>query len=197
MESKEQGQRMEKLFEWFRENGGQLHPSIKLEHNVEYGYHFVSASGMVEEELACKCPFSLTLSPLNVLGGPSGGKPVEDSVCKYLFSAKLGLNVIGGFFLAEQYLKGEDSFWSPYISLLPSHEQMTTPLFFDETDLLWLKGTNIYTLGSPDAETALGMRRQMYREGWENGINALEAAGVDSSPYTWYKFISHTFKHWS
>ncbi|RKU44798.1 hypothetical protein DL546_007647 [Coniochaeta pulveracea] len=54
-------------------------------------------------------------------------------------------HVIGRFFLIQQYLLGEDSFWCPYIRSLPQPEYMNTwalPTFWPEEDIEYLEGTN-------------------------------------------------------
>lgn len=52
--------------------------------------------------------------------------------------------VIGHFFLVQQYLLGQNSFWYPYIRTLPqphSPEGIPTPVGWSEEDLTFLKDT--------------------------------------------------------
>jgi hypothetical protein len=54
-------------------------------------------------------------------------------------------HVIGRFFLVQQYLRGQQSFWWPYIQTLPQPEHLaswTLPPFWPEEDLRFLHGTN-------------------------------------------------------
>lgn len=88
------------------------------------------------------------------------------------------------FFLCEQRLLGEKSFWAPYIDALPREEEMNTPWWFDGEDLKWLLGTNIHL--SPEVErSGVEMRRRMWKEQWEGGVKVMQDAGVTEGLYTW------------
>lgn len=45
------------------------------------------------------------------------------------------------FLVHERFVKGENSFWSPYLELLPT--QFETSIFFTDEELSELKGTNL------------------------------------------------------
>uniref|UniRef100_A0A7S1KKU6 Rubisco LSMT substrate-binding domain-containing protein n=1 Tax=Percolomonas cosmopolitus TaxID=63605 RepID=A0A7S1KKU6_9EUKA len=47
------------------------------------------------------------------------------------------------FLLFEKFVKREDSFWHPYIDILPEHYDMS-PFFWSVSNLEYLKGSNIY-----------------------------------------------------
>lgn len=81
------------------------------------------------------------------------------------------------FFLAQQRILGEKSFYAPYINVLP--KEFTTPLYFDEKDMEFLQGTN---LGEEDIE----QRRRTWKKEWGAGVEALKQAGIESGEYTWY-----------
>ena len=89
------------------------------------------------------------------------------------------------FFLAEQRLKGEESFWYPYIEALPKEKDLTTPLYFQESDLIWLYGTNLYSTTTPRDQTAVELRRNMYKDAWKSGVACLNEHGIDTKPFTW------------
>jgi hypothetical protein len=176
---------VDKVLGWFYQNGGQIHENITLEQNSEYGCHFIAKSDLDGNTTACHCPFGLTLSYLNCLPNPPDGvrSLADTSVCRHLVG-KVETNTIATFLLAEERLKGNDSFWVEYINLLPKDSELFTPLWFEPDDLAWLKGTNLYS--SPiESETAVGLRKTMYKNAWQAGINALVTAGVDSTPFTW------------
>lgn len=71
------------------------------------------------------------------------------------------------FFLCKEQLKGENSFWWPYLKVLP--ETFDTPLYFDEEDKKFLEGCN---LGEGDIEG----RRLAWRKEFEEGIVVLGSA---------------------
>ena len=67
----------------------------------------------------------------------------ETAVAKKLLEAKVDLlspkhSYLSTFLLQER--KNSDSFWQPYLQILPSNYN-TFPIFFNEQDLEWLKGS--------------------------------------------------------
>lgn len=179
----------DQLTRWFAENGGHLNEAVELVHNLEYGYHYMALNGPIgSQELVCECPFSLTLSHLNVVPkSPAGIRNYSlRSVCSMLMhNPKIHKSTIAAFFLAEQRLKSKESFWFPYIQLLPSEADMTTPLWFTEEELLYLKGTNLLSNGTPLDQTSLGSQRRLLRDQWELGVSGLSAAGESTGNFTW------------
>ncbi|KAF2674282.1 SET domain-containing protein [Microthyrium microscopicum] len=175
-----------RLLEWFKKNGGSVHENLALTFSSEYGYLFTADKSLEKEATACVCPFSLTLSYLNCLPSPPTGieSHAESSVCSSLIG-KLKPNAVGTFLLAEQRTKGAESFWFPYIDALPREEVLTTPLWFHPEDLVWLWGTNLYSKTVPSEQTAVELRRAMYKEAWQSGITVLQEKGVDATKFTW------------
>jgi hypothetical protein len=180
-----------KLRKWFLDNGGYLDPSLSLDFDQESGQHFRATTSITASESSvkplCKCPFSLSLSFLNILPTPPANirNHSSTSVCTHLVD-KVPQAVRSYFFLCEQRLLGEQSFWAEYIACLPGEEAMTTPWWFDESDLVWLLGTGIHV--SPEVErSGVEMRRAMWRSQWADGVKALRDAGVAGveEKYTW------------
>jgi hypothetical protein len=177
----------DRLIQWFRENGGRLNEAIEMLHSPDYGYHFIAKSKAINvKEIACTCPFGLTLSHLNVLPAPPAGvrNYSNESVCSKLVD-KVDKSTVAAFFLAEQRLKGKDSFWLPYIRLLPNEAKITTPLWFKDQELAYLKGTNLFSNDVPREQTSVGLQEGIYREQWELGIAALKNAGESADNFTW------------
>jgi hypothetical protein len=176
----------DEVLQWFDREGGTIHEDVKLEVSEQYGCHFIAASKLDESTTACACPFGLALSYLNCLPNPPAGvRSVADtSVCRKLIG-KVESNAIATFLLVEERLKGKESFWADYISLLPREHTLSTPLWFKAEDLVWLRGTNLFSSAVPESQTAVGLRLSMYEEAWKAGLAALESQGVDSKPFTW------------
>ncbi|SLM39105.1 hypothetical protein LPUS_09545 [Lasallia pustulata] len=68
----------------------------------------------------------------------------------------------------EQYLLGKESFWWPYIDLLPSPDKpefLNTPMWYSEIDALWIRGTNL--------EQAVQDRERSWRAEYEEGLRQL------------------------
>jgi hypothetical protein len=176
-----------RYIQWFLENGGRLNEAIEILHSPDYGYHYVAKRRAINsKEMVCTCPFSLTVSHLNVLLAPPPGirNCFNKSICSKLVD-KVENSTVAAFFLAEQCLKGKDSFWFPYIRLLPNEAGMTTPLWFKDEELAYLKGTNLLSNEVPRDQTSVGLREGMYREQWELGIAALKNSGESTDEFTW------------
>jgi hypothetical protein len=179
----------QQLEDWFLTNGGYLNPSLGLAYTQESGQHFIATKDIPASEGSttqlCKCPFSLSLSFLNILPSPPASirNYSSESICTHLID-KLPKAAQSYFFLCEQRLLGDKSFWWPYITALPKEDDMTTPWWFGEEDLAWVLGTSIHISPGPE-KSGVEMRRGMWTRQWEEGIGVLKDAGADVEEYTW------------
>lgn len=81
------------------------------------------------------------------------------------------------FFICQQKLLGERSFWAPYLRILP--REFDTPLYkFDDDDMRFLDGCNM------DANVVEG-KRAAWKAEWEQGVEILTAAGEDVEGCCW------------
>ncbi|KAL8639288.1 MAG: hypothetical protein Q9226_008885 [Calogaya cf. arnoldii] len=178
------------LIQWFLENGGRLNESMEMIHSPDHGYHYVASRIIYAKEIAGICPFSLTLSHLNALPSPPVGirNCSNESICSKLVG-KVNQSTVAAFFLAEQRLKGPDSFWFPYVRLLPNEAEMSTPLWFKDEEFIYLKGTNLLSKDGPREQTSVGRWEGMHREQWEQAIAALKDAGELAGEFTWELFL--------
>ena len=178
-----------RLKQWFLENNGYLDENLDLVFDKENGQHFRATSNIAASQesiqVLCRCPFALSLSFLNVFSTPPASvrNCSKESVCTHLLD-KIPRAVVSYFFLCEQRLRGDESFWGPYIAALPREDAMTTPWWFEEDDLMWLLGTNIHLTAEVE-KSGVEMRRAMWKGQWEEGVKALREAGVDVDKYTW------------
>jgi len=161
------------LENWLRENGGYLHPAITICQTDDEGVHFRTRDVSIKPQTTiASAPHSLALSYLNAL--------VDDAFPVYKARRdEFKIEAIGFFYLMSQYIHKEQSFWRIYLETLPLPEsEHSTPLWFEEArDLKWLEGTDVL-------HTVLA-RKRIYRQYYESGIRTLDAAGVDTIPYTW------------
>ena len=82
------------------------------------------------------------------------------------------------FFLCKQLVSEEDSFWWPYLGILP--REFDTPLYFSEEDMKFLKGSNLGSGG------ILESRKSAWKDEWSKGVQALKDVGEDVDEYSWY-----------
>jgi hypothetical protein len=176
---------MEEVLHWFTQNGGKLHSAIEAKADDEYGLYFVASKDIPEEQTASFCPFDLTFSYLNCLPNPPQGvRHVESHIAPDLIEL-VEPNVVAAFVLVEERNKGENSFWAPYIKLLPKESELTTPSWFTDDELIWLQGTNLCSSLVPKDQTAVGQRKASYRESWKQATEILLSRGADTSGFTW------------
>ena len=130
------------LIEWFTRNGGYLHSSVEVVYSDAFGHHLQvkQGSALVPGDEIVSCPHSLTLSVLNAENtNPSWPKLLD-------IPADRAAEILTRFFLIEEFLMQEASFWWPYIRMLPQpdrRESLTTPIWYDEQDLIWIADTNL------------------------------------------------------
>jgi len=178
------------LLKWFKDNGGTVHPSLSLEYNDTDGYHFmatqdISASTEASCTPVCRCLLQLTLSHLNIRSSvPSRVADFAAGSVTTKLVGKVSPRSLGYVFLAEQRLKGKESFWAPYIDTLPKDNQMCTPLWFEKDDLKWLLGTTMHSSEEP-GKSAVEGRRNMWMREFAEVSKAFEEAKVDSKSFSW------------
>lgn len=137
------------LLEWATSHGATLHPSLEISRDEHSGAGFrVKKDGSISPgDAVVTCPTPLTLSYLNALPTPPAPfhkDPSPGFPAAFLSSAPP--HVVGRFFLVQQFLRGSESHWFPYIRSLPQPEVAESwliPPFWEEDDLELLQGTNL------------------------------------------------------
>ena len=132
------------LIRWIRSNDGFLHPEVEVAWDPDRGCHVrVTAGHTIRSGTRiASCPISATMSILNAMDiAPfkSHGTNFPAS-----FMANRPFVVVQYFFLMEQYLLSQKSWWAPYISAIPNPDAIDGMLFADGSeDMRWLAGTNL------------------------------------------------------
>ncbi|KAK4159404.1 ribosomal lysine N-methyltransferase set10 [Cladorrhinum sp. PSN259] len=145
-----------KLHKWSQNNGARLHPSLEIYYDdvTKFSLRVKNSvtDGVEPGFTAVTSNIAQTLSYINaVIDGPirlpaSHGQPHQPAFPPR-FMTDLPPFVIGRFFLIKEYLKGDESFWWPYIATLPQPEHVNfwaLPAFWPEEDIAFLDGTNAY-----------------------------------------------------
>ncbi|KAI5237028.1 SET domain-containing protein [Aureobasidium subglaciale] len=165
---------MDAFENWFRSNGGYLHPAVRLAHDKDQGSHFRAIAVLEPGTHVLTVPHSLSMSNLNA--------QVDDDFPVFRTHAKeFTVEGLSFFYLMAQWLNKDKSFWKPYLDILPTPEQgFETPIFYDEEDRKWLEGTDLHP-------TLLG-REAAWKKYWEDGVQVMKSAGMDVTEYTWNLF---------
>ncbi|KAK7723613.1 hypothetical protein SLS57_004427 [Botryosphaeria dothidea] len=166
-----------RLVDWFVQHGGFVHPSVRFSQDSAGGI-----AAFANEDLSdlpngglhlLTCPLKLQLSYRQAPEAVQG---------------QLSENILSNIALIKELLLGEESLWAPYITCLPTSEQLNTPIYFAEemteeainerrNDTAWLLGTNLDKVWRP--------RKDQWEEEWQNAVRVLEKNGVATKGYTW------------
>jgi hypothetical protein len=182
----------QKLIDWVLDNGGYLHPNVDIAYSSSKGYHMLVARDrtVTSQTRVTSCPMPCTLSVLNVLNI----KPFSDHGTRFppgfLYDNVSHPELLQAFFLMEQVIIEDDSWWAPYIRTLPTVQDVNGLQFESEDDQKWLTGTNL----------AAGLSQLMdkWKELYEAGLKQLQAAKWPSAVdgrYTWelYRWAATMF----
>ncbi|RDW68385.1 hypothetical protein BP5796_09042 [Coleophoma crateriformis] len=172
---------IQSLQHWWLAHGGQLHPSIHIHwfgQSEGYGFQARQSIERPTEDASfykvVSCPYTISLSYLNAIdASPTFSRhdsvPFPSAFLALPDHNPLGKVIIGYFFLMQQYLMGEKSFWYPYIRLLPQPNQpqrLGTAILWPEEDLEYLSGTN--------AEPAVRKYKEIWKNGYSTGYQLLQ-----------------------
>jgi hypothetical protein len=157
----------ESLIAWFTQNGGQLSPDVQVVYSKSHGFH-MRARGPLSSPVVATCPLKLTLSILNLDPDQKEVLVIESPLqqCR----GKIPDHILTYLLLIEQRKKGQESPWHAYIACLPGPESMTTPLWFDDADMVFLAGTSL----APAAKE----RKTRLHEQWEHAVTVMKELDI-------------------
>jgi hypothetical protein len=180
---------VEELLQWASCLGTTIHPAVQIYEDLTTGMSFRATEDIPPGTKLVSCSYGVTLSFLNAVDAPHFGRQSSPKFPqKFLDTLGYGKpNIVGHFFLVQQYLLRENSFWWPYIRLLPQPDEAShIPALWSAEDRIYLHGTN--------AEPAIKKRLGMWEDEWNTGI-ALLPGFVDAEHYTFglYKWAASIF----
>lgn len=157
----------EALITWFEQNGGQLSPDVQIAYSESRGFHMRAARPLSSPTVASS-PLKLTLSIINLDPNQKEVLPVESSLqrCR----GKIPDHMLTYLLLIEQRKIGKASLWHAYIACLPGPEGMTTPLWFDDDDTVFLAGTSL-------ARAAKERKTELHQQ-WEHAVTVMKELGL-------------------
>ncbi|KAK2736605.1 hypothetical protein FQN57_000722 [Myotisia sp. PD_48] len=172
------------LLDWVEEHGGGLDSAIEIYRDGTGSAclraHANHSSGVRKNTLIARCPIKVTLSRLNIANSVEGIPP-HNFVYSQKFLNGLRNDCALAFFLLHQYLERENSYWEPYIATLPRCYELTSIIWYEEDDMEWLSGTDLFT--------ARAHRLQLLRQQYDLGIAYLKDASNECVPsYSWELF---------
>ncbi|KAG9240792.1 hypothetical protein BJ878DRAFT_268684 [Calycina marina] len=168
------------LLAWGNEHDSFLTHSVEIYHDPVTGLSFRTTEDLLSGSAIANCSYPVSLSYLNAIqhpGFPRRSEPFPISFLETL--APDDPNVIGFFFLIQQYLLKEKSFWWPYIRLLPLPDgpgDLNIPVLWSDDDCRFLAGTN--------AEPPIRMKQRIWSSEWQKGIRLLQEESYDCQNFT-------------
>jgi protein-histidine N-methyltransferase len=171
------------LLAWAKKHQTSLHPDVEIYQDLHTGLSFRATKDLSAATKIVNCSYQTTLSYLNAVTKSSFFQNHQSMPFPAEFINALKQDdpkIIGHFFLVQQFLMGEKSFWCHYIQLLPQPdepEHLGIPIWWPETDRRFLDGTN--------AEPPIKKREEMWREEWTKGIALLQGRFEDWEEYTY------------
>ncbi|KIV98207.1 hypothetical protein PV10_01883 [Exophiala mesophila] len=173
------------LIQWVLKHSGSIHEHVRLAHSSRKGYHAVVASDQTvpQGSRIVACTMELTLSVLNALDIEPFSSRGTRFPASFLSAQASQPQSLQAFFLMDQLVKGEHSWWAPYISTLPTPQDISNLQFDCLDDLVWLEGTNL--------KAALATQTDNWREMFDTGLQQLRDQkwpNALNGSYTWERF---------
>ena len=169
------------LLHWMVSNHGYLHPDIELSFDPLKGFHARVLQEKTVEAGTCvaKSSMSTAMSVLNALDMP----PFSCHGTKFpaIFLNDQPVVVIQCFFLMEQWLLGDRSWWAPYICTLPKPDEIDD-LYYTDTD------ENLIALSGTGLVTAIQQQFSAWKSRYEAATNLLTRLGWSNAVdrrYSW------------
>ena len=158
---------------WFEANGGKFHSSVVLPQSGQGLSLCVGSHASIIEPGA-----ALVSCPKKIMMVSSHAQNLFFLLDPRSLASQ---TIMLRFFVVEQYLLQEESFWWPYIRLLPQpgHEtSLHATTLWNKDDLRWLEGIN---LGQ-----ATHLRKKRWREEFDSTMLALAQSAPDiAKRVTW------------
>lgn len=184
--------RHHQLIDWVVSHGGSFHPDLVIQHHPDKGYHATVREGtdLPAQTRIATCSMSVTLSVLNVLSidpfENHGTRFPDPFLRKYQFST----DVLQAFFLMEQYVLEEQSWWARYLAILPTVQEVDDLEFETDADVAWIRGTNL--------EAAFASQRRKWKEQFQEANDQLASLGWENArngkyTYRLYRWASNIF----
>lgn len=180
------------LIFWSAQNDGYLNSNVEICNDEVCGLSFRATMDIPVGVKFVNCSSRMTLSYLNAIEVGTqfkrhGSIRFSPQILENL--STVSPHIVGNYFLMQQYLMGNLSFWWDYIRILPQPGEfgrLCLPVWWPDEDLKFLDGTN----ARPAIDT---MKEKWYRE-WKYG-NSLVQGFSNASEFTYelYKWAATIF----
>ncbi|KAG0050148.1 hypothetical protein BGZ83_005068 [Gryganskiella cystojenkinii] len=161
-----------RFVQWLTDNNAHF-PKLEFRDDVEGCGSVYAKEDIAEDEVFLILP----TSPL-VITDALARKNLEQLAP--ISTPKLDSRTVLTLFLVQQLQAGEESFFQPYLAMIPS--RIHTALEFDDHDLEWVRGTNAF-LTVQDLKQTLRAR-------YDDTMELISKEGtMDPNIFTWERFL--------
>ncbi|CUS15322.1 unnamed protein product [Tuber aestivum] len=157
---------------WLISHGGFIHESLTFTPTVpdsRYGSRVTTCSDIPPHSQLISCPHTLAINYAKARSTFSA-----DFISNTTRHAALCM------FLCMERLKDKESFWWPYLRILP--REFDTPLYFSDEDFKYLQGCNLEVNG-------VEARRLVWREEFGAAVATLRGEGYETEHCTWELYL--------
>ena len=167
---------------WFTDHGGTIHPDVEIASDASGNcFRLKTGCSLLPGTTIASCPHSLTISWLNVTLGQTPFIK-QFSLCPVQNGSTLiTKTVVVRFFIVQQYLLGEQSYWWQYLRSIPQpvvKGEVNSLLWYDDEDMTWLRGTNM--------EDAMARVERDRRREYDEALGTLsDPTGVLKKAWSW------------
>ncbi|KAJ2357693.1 hypothetical protein IWW50_003979 [Coemansia erecta] len=161
-------QRLERFVAWLADNGAEM-DQIEVR-ETEHGNGVYAREAIGEESQFAQIPMRLVVTG-RVCRAALGTDASESEL--------RGRPLLCAFLIQQRFVAGTESFWHPYISILPC--EFHTPLFFTDSELELLRGTPM--------AYAVEDRRQLLRAEHEELMQRVPETAIPPSVLTFENYL--------
>ncbi|OCF32850.1 cytoplasmic protein [Kwoniella heveanensis BCC8398] len=181
----------QELVEWLKANGGHFHTSAELKVDPQFGLSVFSTSPIKEDDVLVSCPFELAITAQLASEAVSEVKGIEEEQLVWpagtskegeKWNERMRIGAYLGLHWVHADVKS-DAPWPPalkhkiYLESLPSPPDLTTPMYFTDSELNLLQGSNL--LG------AVEYRKREWKAEQEAVWSVLKEDGL-----TWWRYLA-------
>ncbi|KAI0072171.1 SET domain-containing protein [Panus rudis PR-1116 ss-1] len=168
--------------EWLEENGALMHESVYFQKN-ESGFSVVAKNHVSPDTTVVSMPFSLAITP--ELSSRALRSLLQSDRASASLDTWTERQLICTYICMHWILEDDKIILKhrPYINILPSPDQLRTPLHFTPEELELFRGSNLYW--------ATLDRRDQWRTEWQQCQAALsEESPQWAAEFTWERYLT-------
>ncbi|KAJ1917443.1 hypothetical protein H4219_003186 [Mycoemilia scoparia] len=160
--------KIQRLCKWLQSSGASF-DKIELKPDGDGGFGAYTNCKTEKDECLASIPYNLAITENVAL----------ETLKDHLIQPLRGARIMCLFLVYERWVRGDSSFWSPYIDCLP--KTFSTPFYYNDDELKFLKGT--------PTETAIAARLDKYKEDWKAVRSSIPTSMISDEQLSWENYL--------